>query len=226
MANVVDEEKGGTMTLEIISPGEVYTVRVIKRSGAIYWANGYEVQYDAQTTSPDASGTIVDLANAVVELERELHLTTTTIDRVVISTIQPDGVPYNPLTFAVVNVNLPGQRTIPIGQSPMPLNNCLLVKRRATLGRSGNLLYRGVLRTGDGTIGPEGMVVNGDTLSDFQSALGDFLGDLAAIGFRLVLARMDQSGAIENVRLVTELVPRALTTVKKLYNRYFDIANP
>lgn len=213
------------MTLEVISQGEVYTVRVIKRSGAMYWANSYEVQYVADYPATSAADTIADLAAAFVELERELHLHTVTIDRVVISTIQPDGVPYNPLTFAVVNFNVPGQRTIPIGQSPMPLNTCLLVKRRVALGRSGNLLYRGVLRTGDGGIGPEGMVLSGNALSEFTSSLGDFLGDLAGIGFQLVLARMNQSGVVESVRLVTELVPRALTTVKKLYNRYFDVAN-
>ena len=133
------------MSLSTILQGEVFTVRSYKQYVGFAWANNYEVE--ATQDIPNPSTELEFLANRIVELEKNLHISGITIDRVTISTYVPDSLPYNPNNVATFPFSVFATRQAP--SEVLPLELCLFVRRNVDFGRDGRLLYRGCLHEGD-----------------------------------------------------------------------------
>jgi len=203
------------MTLANISAGAVITARVYKFFGGYLWANNYEIQ--AVNDIPDPPFSLQALANRLVALERALHLTFITIDRVVISTYAPDSQPYNPDTLATFPYNQNGLRNI--SGDVLPLEACLFVRRNTDFGRDGRLLYRGALGEVDvGTNAFRGVLVT-SSLNSIRSAISDWYQQGLGTAWRFVMASGTPNPT--NVRLVIGLDPSEKIVYKKVNNRYF-----
>jgi hypothetical protein len=205
------------MPLQSVSTGEVFTVRVYKRTGQFLWANTYEiVAVSSESNTGEAFWTAV--ANKFVQLERNMHWAFVAIDRVVISSYVPDGTPYNPTSFISLPAGVFGiyQDTFDI----VPASICALVRKNVTYGRDGRNLYRGVLSEKDVVGGfPEATLSNQrrtELQNYFNAFYSDFLNDTI---FNVCMA----SGVPNptNVRIVNNFVVEAKLVSKKTNNRYF-----
>jgi len=203
------------MPINNILANEVFTVRIFKRLEGQEWANSYEVQ--ATDSASDPTIAIGNLRNWLVGLERSLHLTDVFFDRITISTYQPDSQPYDPTRFTSFPIFETGLR----GRSgdALSLAICLFVRREPGFGRSGKLLYRGVLQEADVAGYRSGLLTA--SVNSLQTVVNNAWNARPAF-WRLVMA----SGAPTptDVREVLNLRVSAITVVKKLDNRYFDRA--
>lgn len=207
-----------------IGEGTVFSVRTFKRVGNLVWANTYELVYDSATPPQSPSSYLEAIGGIIADAEVAIHNQFVTLDRVVISSIERDSTPYNPYTFVVIPKNLTctgstGTRT------PLPLTICVLVKKKVLFGRSGNILYRGALVTDSGVMTQEGFKIGLGDKSRIETSLNSMLTNLEAFDTALALVKLSDTGAVEDVRKVTEVEVRELTTSKKLYNRYYDVAS-
>jgi hypothetical protein len=203
------------MPINNITQGEVFTVRIYKRLEGQEWANSYEVQ--ATDASSDPVVSIGNLRIWLVGLERAIHLTDVFFDRITISTYQPDSRPYDPTRFVSFPIFQAGQRAR--SGDALTLAICLFVRRETNFGRSGKLLYRGVLQEND-VAGYRSGLLN-TSITALQGAL-DTAWSARPEFWRLVMA----SGVPlpTSVREVINLGVSAIPVVKKLDNRYFDRA--
>lgn len=210
--------------MSVASPvaNELFTLRTFKRlasNPAVGWANSYEIRMGA---SPSAGG-LEDVCVAVVAFEQVFHLTTVEFDRYVVSTLQPDGSPYDPLSFTSFPLSPSTGARTSAGQ-PLDLKVCLFVRRDVQYGRDGRALYRGVLTETD-VQAPAGQF----TLTDptgFQTDLinaalvSSNLADYLALGGeadKIVMSNSD--GTI--VRDVADMTAVGVS-VKKLNNRFYN----
>lgn len=211
------------MTLTTVSPGDGISVRVIKSFNTFKWANTYEFQYIDDQPLVDPAQLFQNVGSVLATRESALLLDLYRVERIVFSTVERDGVPYNPLTFVVLDFNLQGQRPIPIAQRPLPLTTCMLVKKRVDFGRQGNILYRGCLHTGDGSMDSEGFVLNNGRVTTVNLELNTMLDDLKNnYSLQMALITVNTANQITDARPVNELLVRPVTTIKKLNNKYFD----
>jgi len=203
------------MTLSSIQQGQVITVRVYKTFGGYVWANNYEVQ-----ATQDVSNTTIllpILADRFVTLERALHSTAVTIDRVTISTYAPDSLPYNPDALATYAYNVAGQRSV--SGDHVALEVCLFVRRITNFGRNGRILYRGCLFEADvGTFGYRGIIIS-SALTAIRSIINNWTQQGIGPEWRLVLASGNPQPT--NIREVIRLEASEKVVFKKLSNRYF-----
>ena len=205
------------MPIDAVQTGEIFTVRTYKTFSGFGWANTYEVQ---AAVSPLNSITAIEaLAASFVALERQLHLVGVTIDRVVVSTYVPDGQPYNPSSFTTIPVSLGGQR--PAVSEPLPLELSLFVRRNASVGRDGRLLYRGVLMEVDMVSTGFRPLLTSNAVNGFQTVIGTwFTTNFPNSEWNIVLARGTPNPT--NVRQVVGFQISDKIAVKKLNNRYYD----
>jgi len=203
------------MTLASIQEGEVITVRVYKSHGGYTWANNYEVQ--ALQDLPQSAFVLPALADRFVALERSLHSTSVTIDRVVISTYAPDSLPYNPDTLATYAYNVAGQRNVT--GDLVPLETCLFVRRITDFGRSGRILYRGCLFESDvGVFGFRGIIMP-SALNSIRGIINNWFQQGIGAQWRLVMASGNPNPS--NIRPIARLEASEKIVFKKLNNRYF-----
>jgi hypothetical protein len=206
------------MPINAVQQGEVFTVRVYKQIAGFAWANTYEVQ--AVTEPPNSITAVEALANAFAALDRAMLLSSATVDRVVVSTYVPDGLPYNPDSFTSIPISLPGLRS-GAGQDPLPLEACVFVRRNAPTGRDGRLLYRGYLLESDVTTSSLRPYVAQQTLNTITATLNTwFTSTFPSSIWSIVMARGRPNPT--NVRIVTAFIPDQRVVYKKLNNRYFD----
>ena len=203
------------MPINSIAQDEVFTVRIYKRLDGQEWANSYEVQ--AAVASSDPTIMIGNLQNWLIGLERSIHLTDVFFDRITISTYQPDSQPYDPTRFVSIPIFQQGQRAR--SGDALTLAICLFVRREVSFGRSGKLLYRGVLQEGD-VAGYRSALLTA-SINSLQNTINTAWSARPA-SWRLVLASGTPTPT--DVREVVNLGVSAFTTVKKLDNRYFDRA--
>jgi hypothetical protein len=203
------------MPINNILANEVFTVRIYKRLEGQEWANSYEVQ--ATEASSDPTIVIGSLRNWLVGLERSIHLTDVFFDRITISTYQPDSEPYDPTTFTSFPIFEAGQRAR--SGDALTLAICLFVRREPAFGRSGKLLYRGVLQEADVAGYRSGLMTA--SINSIQSSINTAWNARPAF-WRLVMASGVPTPT--DIREVLNLRVSAFTTVKKLDNRYFDRA--
>jgi hypothetical protein len=207
------------MTVTNIAQGELFTVRIYKRYGSLFWANNYEVR--ASQDAPFAQTAISDLVDRIVALERQLHIPQVAFDRAVVSTYVRDSVPYNPEAFTTIAIS--GQGTNDLGQGePVSLEHCLFVRRVTQAGRPGKLLYRGCLTEGGVTTIDLRAHITPGFVTTLQGRLNSwFAAFLQQPLWRLVLASGDEQ---LNVREVQGLVLSPKITLKQVGNAYFDRA--
>jgi hypothetical protein len=203
------------MPINNILANEVFTVRIYKRLEGQEWANSYEVQ--ATDNSSDPTIPIGNLRNWLVGLERAIHLSDVSFDRITISTYQPDSQPYDPTRFVSFPIFLQGQRAR--SGDALTLAICLFVRRETKFGRSGKLLYRGVLQEGD-VAGYKSALLTA-SMTTLQNAINTAWSARPEF-WRLVMASGTPTPT--DVREVVNLRVSEFTVVKKLDNRYFDRA--
>lgn len=210
--------------LTSLSQNSLLAARAFKRIGEAVWVNTYELRYAGATTPSDVYQYLNDVADAIRDAELAIHSNKVTLDRVIISSVEPDSIPYDPETFAVFSYNqtctgITGVHTL------LPLSFCVLVKKIVQFGRNGNILYRGALATTSGQMDSKGFLLGSDTIVRIQGAVGSLINALQQLNTVLALVKLTDSGAVDNVRTVVGASVRPVTTTKKLYNRYFDIGN-
>lgn len=211
------------MTVQSISPNELFTVRIYKNLVArpdTKWANTYELV--CRQAKEDGLAALAAARAALVAYERAFHTELVEFDRAVISTAVPDGSPYNPATFISIGyVGTLGTRAPGVGFQLLPLEMCLLARRTVDYGRAGRALYRGVLAEGDiESPAGKGVLVSGaETQLGTLMDLGEISNDLATAGLELVL--VDAARPDIAPRTVRGIVPAGVT-VKQVNNRYFD----
>jgi hypothetical protein len=168
------------------------------------WVNTYE--FKATTTGDE--GDLLDLGTNIVNFEAAMSLVGVVFDRILISTWEPDSVPYNPEVFISSSLTAAGARVV--GSEQVPLTTALSVTRQATSGRFGHLFYRGWLCEGD-TNAPAGkaVLVNRPQLqTDVDAALGSSgfdgaigAGSIGALSLCMVSADGSQSRFVTSLRV-------------------------
>lgn len=193
------------MTVSSFAADDLFTLRVTKyhtNNPDRKWSNAYEAQALGSGTESD----LLALATAIVEFEQAIHYDLAIFDRVLISTWEPDSVPYNPATFISSPLTGTGSRS-PAGGQLEPLNVCEDVRRVAGTGRFGHLFYR--LALGEGEVeAPAGKAIltsrsAEQTIVDnalTASGLDGYIAPAATL-LKLVLVSADGS----NVRDVIQL---------------------
>lgn len=203
----------------------LYTVKIFKSWGARdaerRWSNTYELESDA--TSPDGLGDTVD---ALVAAEKIIHANIINFLSATVSTWEPDGTPYNPLSFTTIELEGTGLVNPVPPEDMLDSNVCLVLKYLPTLGRSGRRFYRGCLHEasvqsrGDGRFtiveatGPGSMRA---AVVAFKASIAPFLSGGAA-GDEIVLA--GSSGSTVERGVVD--IQLGGVTVNKRNHRYFD----
>jgi len=209
------------MSVTTYEAGAKFVIRVTKYLSTNpdnKWANSYE--FRALESGGEAE--LLTLGEALVDFEAIFHHTAVTFDRILISTWEPDSVPYNPAVFIASTLTAAGGNTS--GGDLLPLDKCLSVARVAATGRFGHLFYRGALTEAD-TVAPAGKSVLGDrpamqTIIDdaiTTSGLDAFLGG-GATSHEMVLINADG----DQVRRVNQLNVQGVATIKtdhKWFNR-------
>lgn len=215
------------MSVSVPTSNEVFTVRTYKHADVAIdnsWANSYEIKVGTSATLAN----LRSFMSAAMAFEAKMCLDTTVIDRGVVSTWVPDGEPYNPASFAVLDYNTPGEETSPAGTSMLSLDVCLHIRRIVDTGRFGKLFLRGLLTEGDiqGRAGTMVLTAPGvmntrlaGALTD--SGLSDYFLPGAPGDIRLVMARA-LTGGIET-RLIEDMLAVNAKNVK-LHHKYFDRA--
>jgi hypothetical protein len=210
--------------LNRLDEDEVLTVRTYKTipNTQIAWANTYEVIVDNPTQDPsEASAKLESLKNVFVQAERGLLNSLFLLDRIVISTYVPDGVPYDPFSFVSYTISLPGQYASG-NNPPLPLQLCALIKRIPGFGRQGSILYRGAVGSPDAVVTPSGTTIVQRRVDEIQSLFNSLLTGIQNAGFGLVMARGRQTVELGTLRRVVGIEVKNDMTFKKLNNRYFD----
>jgi hypothetical protein len=205
------------MPIDAVQAGEIFTVRTYKQYVGFGWANTYEVQ--AVITPTSSITAIENLASAFVALEQQIHIQGAVIDRVVVSTYVPDGLPYNPSSFTTIPVSLGGQRPFPA--DPLPLELCLFVRRNAATGRDGRLLYRACLTEADmGSVAFRPLLTT-SARNSIQTVFNTWLTTtFPQSEWNIVLASGRPNPT--NIRQVINLQVSEKIAVKKVNNRYYD----
>lgn len=208
---------------------EPYTIKIFKAYGGRttdkLWSNSYHVSAEAALDDP----LWVTALEAIAAQERMIHNPQVNFMRAVISSTTREGA-YNPEDLRVFELGTVGERGVPSGEQPLPLDLALKVKKNVAFGRSGTMFYRGCLHTGDIVVGaggdasllspPDGNLLNAVGLIPANSAaaitaLGGFL-----IMPPKVLAPGDPAQA---VRTISSFALSGVS-VNRRNHRYFDKA--
>jgi len=205
------------MSLQNVSVGEVFTVRVYKLFNQYRYANTYEV-VATEAASNTSEAYWYELAGRFQGLEAAMHLNFIKIDRVVISSYVPDGQPYNPETFISFPSAFFGQ--VNYSADIVPANMCVVVRKNVTFGRDGRNFYRGVMTENDLVGGfPEATLSparRNDLQTLFSAWYTEFINNTP---FRICLASGTPNAT--NVRQVIGFVVESRIASKKINNRYF-----
>lgn len=212
------------MSVLVPEAGEVFTIRTYKHQDIAVtssWANTYE----AQATTGVVFGDLTTMAAIIMSFEKRMSQDTVIVDRAVVSTWIPDGQPYNPASFVVVNDGGSGLVTSPAADEVLSLDICLHLRRDVASGRQGKLFLRGALDEGD-VAGRYGDIYLTDAagiearLSDAvsDSGLDAYMG-LAESSLKLVMASLIGEDVI--TRTINQLVS-VNAKIVKLNHKYFD----
>lgn len=193
--------------------GDRFIVRVVKSLSTNpdnQWANSYEFR----ALDAGAEADLLTLGEALVDFEATMSINTTVFQRILISTWQPDSVPYDPTAFISSTLTASGGVLPPT--DALALNQCLSVSRQAASGRFGHLFYRNWLKEGDVTA-PAGKSVLVDrtalqsTLDGAitSSGLTDYLG--GGSPGNLVMCMVNAEGT--NMRTVNNLRVQGVSTI-------------
>lgn len=193
------------------------------------WANTYEFTgYEGALDVGNVQ--FGELVSAIVEAEREIHLTNVYFLRAVVSTWGVDADEGAPENFVSFPIALQGTRTAT--GDPIDRNNVFFVRRAAGFGRYGKIFYRGCLVEADVQSGadlkwrltPTSSLATGGAdwtayLNSMQAVMSDGFGGQPA-----QMALISARGLTITRRLVTSLTPAGVR-VNKANHKYFDRSN-
>lgn len=172
--------------------GDAFTVRIIKALTSNpdnSWGNTYELKAGAAGSEDE----LLAAASKIVAFEKKMHSSVVSFLRLLISTWEPDSVPYDPAAFISSAITGLGQRSNT--GNPMALQTCLSVARVCASGRLGHLFYRGVLEESDiqapagknvltDKAAQQGYMDTAITDFDFDSLIGS--AGLAGLGLHMI----------------------------------------
>jgi hypothetical protein len=205
-----------------VDPGDSFIFRVWKTlttNPAVKWVNTYEARFLDVGSTED----LMSLADGLAAFESELALTTTLIERTVISTWVPDSRPYNPSAFLSLVQNVSGQVAFVEGQQ-VDLRICLRLTREVLGGFQGkidlrNSLLSTQLTSEAGTYslidqpGMEAAVSSAMSVSGLNTNLADSLGQ----------PKLAMIGTGESTRFITGIKVKGVSIIP-LNHKYFDRA--
>lgn len=201
------------MSVTSFATDDLFIVRVIKSlttNPDNRWANSYEFR----ATEAGSETTLLALASALVNFEKALHLVTVNFEALVVSTWEPDSVPYDPAAFLSSTLSAVGTRSN--GSPPIGLGQTFSVARDAASGRKGHLFYRGVLTESDveAPAGKSVLTSRSDMQDEIDAALGasdmgDYIGASPSGGLQLVLINADG----DQIRPVIQLRAQGVSSV-------------
>jgi len=209
------------MSVSSFATGDKFIYRIIKSlttNPSDQWVNTYE--FSALETGGEEE--LLALGVVLVSFEQAMHHDVVRFDRMVISTWEPDSVPYDPAAF--ISTSLSELGTIGSSTALMALNTALSVARVAAFGRQGHLFYRGNLDEEE-VSAPAGKSILTDR-ADKQtqldaavasSGLDDYIGG-GATSLRMMMINADG----DQVRPVVGLFAQGVSTIPtdhKWFNR-------
>ncbi len=215
------------MSVLDFTTGDLFVIRVIKHlttNPSNEWANSYEFQAD----SADSVAALQTLGDLMIVFEKALHAETVAFDRFIISTWEPDSVPYDPESFVSSPSTLVGQRPV-TSTEVEPTGMALRVNRQCASGRFGNLFYRGALFENEvsSTAGipilsdPATLAsILGDSVDD--SGLVDYFGEGAIGGLHMVMVNFNGT----QIRPVTQLVLGGVSLIKQDHQWFNRTGSP
>jgi hypothetical protein len=190
------------------------------------WSNTYDIATEEDITSP----AWLPLINVIATREVLVHSTNCHMMRAVLSTLDEEN-PQQPKALRVVELQGVGQRGIPADQIQLPLDMALKVKKAVAYGRSGTLFYRGVLHSGDVTVGAGGIAtlkapMDGNLQNNITGFMTQIEPQLTALAANIVMRPVitgQVATVIDDSRIVLELAPSGVS-LNKRNHRYFDKA--
>lgn len=214
------------MTIAAPAQYDVFTARIFKRYNASptpVWSNTYELQCKIASSLEDL---VTEVGN-IVAFEQYLELTNVRFDRMVISSYEPDGEPYDPSSFVTVPLAVLGLNDLTGGaDEQVPLQVCLFLRREVATGRTGKLLLRGCLEEADieGSYGSYALTNPSAWITKVATAITDSGLDDQLVGgagnYGLVMASGSPSAT--SVRAITGIVP-VDARITKFDHRYYDV---
>lgn len=207
-------------------PNDVFRLKIYKswagRSNQGNWVNDYEIVTGLAIDAPDWN----DIISRFRHFEANLHLQPVNFMRAVLSTVRQDKQIY-PRNLRVFPLAGNGGRPIPQGSSALPLDIALSIQKQILFGRSGRLLLRGALHTGNLAIAAGGVpTLAPDTLAqgDLVNAMSQINQAIAAGTFRWVVLHSGvnlQDDQYDEVRNVIG-ASYGNVVISKRDHRYFD----
>lgn len=190
----------------------------------VAWRNIHELELTAGGLGIDAEL----VADAFAQFHRSLLRTPWDVLRVVVRSYAPDGQPYDPSTFLVKPVGLPGLLDIQ-DKEPVSLNEVLVVNRKVSGGRLGSIFLRGMLTEFDFTRGAPGSerVFTGRAGSQtLVSAAWAALQTALGSGAKMAMLSGDQSLLVSPLSREVEDLIVTRTSQKKLRSPRKLLNNP
>jgi len=208
---------------------EAWTIRIFKayggRTADKLWSNTYHVSAEQPLTDPGWTA----LVEAIGARERMLHNPQVNFMRATISSTTREG-GYNPEDLKVYELGTVGERGVQSGEIALPLDLALKVKKNVAFGRSGTMFYRGVLHSGDVSVGAGGdatLIVPGDgnLLNNVGLLPSSIQDELTALGgFLIMPPRVTvPGGPAQTVRTIDSFALSGVS-VNRRNHRYFDKA--
>lgn len=205
----------------------VYTIKIFKawagRTANQLWSNTYHAQSATALDDP----AWVALLEGIAGKERSFHLNDVNFMRATISTTNIED-EYDPHTLRVFELQGTGERGLQ-GNFAAPLDMAFKCKKNVQYGRSGTVFYRGVLHTGDYTVGAGGnpnlnSTLSGELINGVGLLVSSLADELAAMNGNFVMG----PGKVDNLtpvslRNVLSLSPSGIS-INKRNHRYFDKA--
>jgi len=202
--------------------GALFVLRVTKHlitNPDNKWANSYEFK----AVEGGSESELLTLGLSLVNFEKHFHFTTTIFDRLLISTWEPDSVPYDPESFISTTLTAEGELTF--SGDTLALDQALSITRSAAFGRFGHLFYRNCLEEShvEAPAGKSILVSRALHQTHIDEALdtsnlGDYIGLAPEESLQLVMVNADG----DQVRPVVQLRAQGVSSIKpdhKWFNR-------
>ena len=206
----------------------IRTFKVATGNPSYEWGNTYEAHLEGGAEAE----AFVTALQAILTAEAAVHVDAVRFTRATASTWVADSTPYDPESFIVVDApaDLTGALDLAEGEY-LPRNICLNVRRSVPTGRSGRVLYRGVLGendiTNDSSLFPS---LDADAITPLNTRFATLYGEindalevLGGVGSEMRLISLGFGGLGTYQRRVTAFVPRSVTVVSPDH-KYFDRA--
>lgn len=206
----------------------LFTIKIFKswlgRDPSRRWSNTYELE----STALSPAG-VLEAAEAIADAEKLIHYDAVHFLSAIASTWEPDGTPYNPLSFTTLTLSGTGARGNSLTEQTLDKNVCYQVNFVPELGRSGRRFYRGALSEVD--VEPGGdlrftikaasiMADGGSQFELFRAAIDPYIAT-GGVGDTIVMVGEGGSGVLSR-----EVVSVGVggVVVNKSNHRYFDRA--